>query len=131
MCLRDSLNASQLDARHEVFASEAARLAGEPSVWSDVALLKIAGRKSASPENKASAAKALDEGWAIARRRVQIMKAAGIAGDASRAAQFVAALEDADADVAAAARTAGKQLTLDPAHFAAPATDTQVGAPPL
>jgi putative membrane-bound dehydrogenase-like protein len=121
------LNASQLDSRHEVFASEAARLAGEPSVWADVALLKIAGRKTASPENKASASKALDEGWAVARRRVQIMKAAGIAGDASRAAQFVAALEDTDADVADAARKAVKQLKIDPARFAAEAKELKVG----
>ena len=121
------LNSPHLETRHDVLASEAARLNGESSLWADVGLLKVAGRKTASVEPKAAANKALDDGWAIAGRRVQILKAAAIAGDTSRAAQYVAALTDTNADVADAAQKAVQKLKIDPAKFANDAKQTKVG----
>lgn len=120
------LNSPHLETRYDVLASEAAKVEGESSQWADVGLLKVAGRKNASPEPRAAAAKALDEGWAQPKRRAQILRAAGVAGDTTRAAQFVAALQDSDADVADAARKAVRQLKIDPARYAAEAAEPKV-----
>lgn len=120
------LNSPHLETRYDVLASEAAKVLGESSQWADVGLLRVAGRKTASPEPKAGANKALDDGWANPKRRAQILRAAGVAGDATRAAQFVAALQDTDAEVSDAARKVVRQLKIDPARFAADAASPKV-----
>ena len=120
------LNSPHLETRHDVLAAEAAKVDGESSQWAEVGLLKVAGRKNAAPEPKAAASKALDEGWAHPKRRAQILRAAGVAGDTTRAAQFVAALQDPNADVAEAARKTIQQLKIDPARYAAEAAEPRM-----
>jgi len=112
------LNSPHLDARVDVFTEVASKADSDAAQWADVALIKVAARKSGSPETRAAANKALDTGWTQTARRAQILRAAATAGDASRAADFVAALKDADPAVAAAAKRTVQQLKIDPAQFA-------------
>jgi putative heme-binding domain-containing protein len=120
-------NAGKLDQVHAVFEEVAPKLDGAASQLAEGFLLKLAARKVGAPEAREAAAKSLDAGWADAKRRVQILKAAAQVGDASRATQFVAALDDADADVAKAAQETVKRLKLDPEKFRAEAAAPKVG----
>jgi putative heme-binding domain-containing protein len=90
------------------------RLHGLTGVWADAALLKLAAKKVGAPEPREMAAKSLDAGWTQPQRRMQIIRAAALADDKSRAAQLVAALTDPDAGVARAAANAVKKLKIDP-----------------
>lgn len=96
---------------------QASRLEGQPSILADAVLLKLAARKIGAPEAREASAKALDTGWSSPKRKVQIMKAASMAGESSRAAPFVVALSDPDPDVAQAAKQTVKQLRIDPSKF--------------
>ncbi|HAB16679.1 MAG TPA: HEAT repeat domain-containing protein [Verrucomicrobiota bacterium] len=120
-------NSVRLESVPDVFAEQAAKVAGEPSFLAEVALLKLAARKVGSPEVREVATKALDSGWSDPKRRVQILRAAAEARDTSRAAQFVAALEDPDSDVAQAAKETVKRLKIDPEKIRADAQSPRVG----
>ncbi len=120
-------NSPHMETRHDVLITEAARVSGEGSQWADVALLRVASRKNGSAEARTAINNALDEGWKESRRRAQILRAAAVAGDSTRAAQFVAALTDADEAVAAAAKKTIQQLKIDPAKFAEEAKAPRVG----
>ncbi|MBN9690008.1 MAG: c-type cytochrome [Verrucomicrobia bacterium] len=120
-------NAAVLDQAHEVFEQRAAQLDGEPALLAEGILLKLASRKVGSPEARDAATKSLDAGWAIPARRVQILKAAAQVRDSSRAAQFVAALNDSNPQVAAAAQETIKRLKIDPEKFRAEAQSPRVG----
>jgi putative membrane-bound dehydrogenase-like protein len=120
-------NAPKLDQVHAVFEEAAPKLDGEPSQLAEQMLLKLASRKVGAPEAREAANKALDAGWANAKRRIQILHAAAEINDSSRAAQFVAALNDADGEVAKAARETVKRLRIDPDKFRAEAKAPHVG----
>lgn len=110
---RDALLGSNALGRHvALLDSEAARLDGPRSAWADAALLAVAGSKSASPESRAEAAKVVDAAWASSPRRAQILKAIGLANRRADAEKVLAALDDADAAVAAAARQTAATLKL-------------------
>lgn len=120
-------NAAKLDQVHGVFEEAAPKLDGPPSLLAEGFLLKLAARKVGAPEAREAASKSLDTGWADANRRVQILKAAAQVGDASRAAQFVTALDDANSEVAKAAQETVKRLKIDPEKFRAEAKAPKVG----
>lgn len=120
-------NAPKLDQVHVVFEEAAARMDGQISQMADGVLLKLASRKVGSPEAREAARTALDAGWAEPRRRVQILHAAAKVGDASRAAQIVAALDDPDASVAQAAKEAVRRLRIDPEKVRASAAAKKIG----
>jgi putative heme-binding domain-containing protein len=118
--VRDAFFNSRLaENQHQFLEAEGAKASGPASLWADAALLRIAAKKAGSPEPREMAAKSLETGWADAKRRAQIIRAAIAADDKSRAAQIVAALTDADTSVAAAAADAVKRLKIDPAKVAA------------
>ncbi|MEO6245189.1 MAG: HEAT repeat domain-containing protein, partial [Opitutaceae bacterium] len=110
-----------LENHHGIVEAAAAELDGLRSTWADAALLQLSLRKFGSPEARAAATQALDEGWKDSARRVQIMRAAALSREASRAPAFVAALDDPDPAVAAAAKAAIAALKLDPAAIRAEA----------
>jgi putative heme-binding domain-containing protein len=87
----------------------------------------LGSRKVGSPEARAAANASLDAGWGDPKRRVQILRAAADVRDTSRAAQFVAALNDPDASVAAAAKETVSKLKIDPAKFLAEVSAVKVG----
>lgn len=120
-------NAAKLDQVHAVFEEAAAKMDGATAQLADGVLLKLASRKVGSPEAREAARAALDAGWAQPKRRTQILRAATRVGDASRAAQFVAALDDSDASVAEAAREAVRRLKIDPEKIRASAAAKKVG----
>lgn len=95
------------------FATEAAKLDGERSAWADAALLHLSARRFGAPEPREFARRALDEGWQDPARRAQIVRAADLGRETSRAAELVAALDDPDPRVAAAARDAVAALRID------------------
>lgn len=120
-------NAAKLDQVHAVFEEAAAKMDGPTAQLADGVLLKLASRKVGSPEAREAARAALDAGWAQPKRRVQILRAAARVGDASRAVQFVTALDDADPAVAEAARDAVKRLKIDPEKIRASAVAKKIG----
>lgn len=124
-------NASKLDQVHAVFEEAAAKMDGATAQLADGVLLKLASRKVGAPEAREAARAALDAGWAQPKRRAQILRAAARAGDASRAVQFVAALDDADASVAEAAREAVRRLKIDPEKIRATAAAKKIGELPV
>ncbi len=118
--VRDAFFSSRLvENQHQLIEAEAEKLSGPVGAWADAALLKLAAKKIGSPEPREMAGKALDAGWQHPKRREQIIRAAIIADDRSRAAQIAAALSDPEKSVAVAAADAVKKLKLDPAKLAA------------
>ena len=124
-------NAPKLDQVHGVFEGVAAEADGPASALAEAAVLRLASRKVGAPEARAAANASLDAGWAEPKRRLQILKAAAQIGDASRAAAFVAALDDADPAIAKAARETIGRLKIDPEKFRAEATAAKVGDLPV
>ena len=118
-----------LENHHAVVAAEAAKLDGLKSAWADAALLQLAARKIGSVEAREAAKHVLDEGWKIPARRAQIIRAAALGREASRAKQIVAALDDSDPAVVEAAKFAVKGLRLDPETIRAEsvANDPMIG----
>lgn len=120
-------NSSKLDQVHTVFEELAPKLDGPSSLLAEGMLLRLGARKVGSPEARAAANASLDAGWADAKRRVQILRAAGEVRDTSRAAQFVAALNDPDSEVVKVAKDTVSKLKIDPAKFLAEASAAKVG----
>ena len=118
---RAFFDSSKMILMANVFAPRASRVSGDDSMLAESALLRIASRQVGSPEGRAVATQSLDIGWAETKRRVQILKAAAQSGEASRAAQFVAALDDPNPEVAAVAKETVRRLKLDPEKFRAEA----------
>ncbi len=102
-----------LENHHRYFEAEAAKMDGLTSAWADAALLQLAARRFGAPEARERAKFALDEGWKQPARRAQIIRAAALGREASRAPAIVAAAADADPAVAAAAKAAIASLKLD------------------
>ena len=111
-----------LETHHRFFGQEAAKLNGDTSVWADAALLHIAARKFGSVEPRAYATQQLDDGWQNPARRAQIIKAAALGRESSRAAAIVQALADPDPAVAAAAKATVATLKIDAEEIRANAT---------
>jgi putative heme-binding domain-containing protein len=124
-------NAPKLDQVHGVFEAVAAEAEGPASALAETAVLRLASRKVGAPEARAAANASLDAGWSQPKRRLQILKAAAQIGDASRAAAFVAALDDADPTIAKTARETIGRLKIDPDKFRAEAKATKVGDLPI
>jgi putative membrane-bound dehydrogenase-like protein len=104
---------SALENHYRYFATEAAKTTGDTAVWADAALLHLAARKFGVVEARTFAAEQLDAGWKQPARRAQIIRAAALGREASRATAIVAALDDPDPAVAAAAKSAVATLKLD------------------
>ncbi len=103
-----------LENHHAFFEAEAAKVDGLTSQWADAGLLHLALRKFGSPEAREGARKALDEGWKDPARRAQIIRAAALGREASRAPAIIAALDDSNADVVNAAKSTVAALKLEP-----------------
>ena len=114
-----------LENQHRVVIAQAARQDGAASEWADASLLHLANRKFGAPEAREAAKAALDAGWAEPARRAQIIRAAALGRDSSRATAIVAAFDDPDPTVAEVARTAAKALKLDPEAIRADANSQE------
>ena len=124
---RAVLTSRQLPQLARVLASVAASVNGPSSLLAEQLLLKVASGRLTPVEDRTVASQSLDAGWAEPRRRLQILRAAAEVGDASRAAQFVAALNDGDAEVARQARETVRRLKINPEKFQAEAAAPRLG----
>lgn len=104
---------SALENHSALLVAAAARQDGLVSTWADAALLHLSNRRFGAPEARERARLALDEGWKQPARRAQIIRAAALGREGSRSAAIVAALQDADAGVASAAKAAVASLKID------------------
>jgi putative membrane-bound dehydrogenase-like protein len=109
------MNSTKLDSQHAVLTAEAAKMNDTTSVLADAALLKIADRKSASPEAREAAKAALENGWNEAKRRAQILRAVQAAEYRPYKDKVLLAMDDTNKEVAKAAKAAANTLKLDPA----------------
>lgn len=105
-------NAPKLENHHQLVEQVAEKLSGAASLYADAALLNLANRKTGSPESIQLSQKALDAGWADAKRRKQIVDAIGLIKHTPSAAKVVAALNDSDPVVKKAAENAAKTMRL-------------------
>ena len=112
---------TQLDNQHAVFEKLAIELNGKTSVFADVALIRIAGRKFGSPEPRDNARLALEAGLQESNRALQIMEAMRLSGDSTFASQLLPLLNGPDPEVAKAAKQTFGVLKLDPAKLSAAA----------
>ena len=105
-------NAPKLENHHQLVEQAAEKLSGAASLYADAALLHLASRKTGSPESIQLSQKALDAGWADAKRRKQIVDAIGLIKHTPSAAKVIAALNDSDPAVKKAAENAAKTMRL-------------------
>ena len=106
------LAAPKLENHHQLLEDEAVKLDGGSSLWADAALLTLSNRKSGSPEARELSQKALDQGWADMKRRVQILKAIQAIKFHGLDDLVRTAMTDADATVAATATATATTLML-------------------
>ena len=105
-------SAPKLENVHQAMEAAAAKV-GEPTApWAEAALLNLASRTTGSPEAREMSLKALDAGWADAKRRVQIIRAADKSKSHAIDAKILAVMDDADKEVAKAAKQAANSLKL-------------------
>ena len=107
------LTAPKLENVHQALEAEAAKAGTPAAAWADAALLSLAARKSGSPEAREMSQKALDAGWADAKRRVQIINAAVKTKSHGVDDKILAATTDSDKQVAKTAQNAVKSLKIE------------------
>lgn len=117
------LNSTFVEKQLATLTAEAAKAAGDTSLWADTALLRIHDRLKDKQKGKAEIAAAFDAGWADAKRRVQLIEASIGANKKTLAPKILAAVNDTDKAVAAAAKKAVDRLKLE----AGPATGPLIG----
>lgn len=106
------LNAPKLENVHQAMEAEAAKVGAPTAVWAEAALLSLAARKTGSPEAREMSQKALDAGWADAKRRFQIINTAVKIKSHVMDDKILAAISDSDPRVVNAAQNAVKNLKL-------------------
>ncbi|MCB1277035.1 discoidin domain-containing protein [Prosthecobacter sp.] len=106
-------NAPKLENHHQLVEQIAEKVDGKTSLYADAALLNLANRKSGSPESIQLSQKALDAGWADAKRRKQIVEAIGLIKHMPSAGKVLTALNDPDPVVKKAADNAAKSMRLN------------------
>jgi putative heme-binding domain-containing protein len=106
------LSAPKLENVHQAFETEATKIGTPTAGWAEAALLSLAARKTGSPEAREMSQKALDAGWADAKRRLQIINAAVKTKSHSVDEKILAATTDSDVSVSKAAQNAVKSLKL-------------------
>ncbi|WAC21185.1 hypothetical protein OVA24_07285 [Luteolibacter sp. SL250] len=107
------LDSQKLENHHHALEEEAAKVGTPAARWADAALLKLSARKDGTPESRAAATNALDEGWKDTKRRVQILRAVAQLKHNHYADKVLAALDDPDKEVAKVAQNAAKGMKLE------------------
>lgn len=104
--------APKLENHHQLVEQVAEKLEAPTSRFADSALLYLAARTTGSPESRELSKKALDHGWQDAKRRIQIIDAISAVKHTASAPRVLAALDDPDPKVKAAAERAAKAMRL-------------------
>ncbi|TWT91515.1 DUF7133 domain-containing protein [Stieleria varia] len=103
-----------LEQHTAVFVENAEAPGIEASVWADAALLVIASRNNASPEMRAMAEQSITAGWKEQSRRKQLIRAAVRINNHSIDEQIWLAQDDPDTSISELARSAVRQLKIQP-----------------
>ena len=123
------LESPYLDGMAPRLIERAAALDDPEAVSADALLLKLAARRIGDSDVSGAAAQALDAGWTgDPKRRVQIIKAAALIRDTSRALQIADASTESDATVAEAAKAAVQQIGIKADEIRAEAALPRVGS---
>ena len=117
------LNSTLVEKQSATLLAEAAKTAGETSLWADTALLRIHDRLKDKQPRKAEISAAFDAGWAEPKRRAQLIEASVAANKKTLANKILVAATDADKTVASAAKKAIDRLKLE----TTPATGPLIG----
>jgi putative heme-binding domain-containing protein len=104
------IQAPKLENYHTYLETEAAKVNGAESLWAEVGVIALAGRKRGSPESREQAGKSLEAGWAKPARKVQILQAIARGEFRGELARVEAALDDPDPKVNGAAQEAAKKV---------------------
>ena len=108
------LASPKLENHHQLLEVEAEKLGTPTAQWADMALLNLSARTTGSPESRELSGKALDAGWQHdVKRRAQILKAVASLKHNPYADKVLAALDDPDKAVAAAAQNAARAMKLE------------------
>ena len=108
------MSAPKLENHHQLVEDAAVKQLGKPvGIWADAALISLSTRKSGAPESRELSAKALDAGWQIPQRRIQIISGAGEVKSLAYADKIIAALDDPDKAVAAQAKIIAGRMKLE------------------
>lgn len=114
------LNSTQLTTHLRWLEAEAARVNGAPSRWADAALIRVADRARSGPKPGqvqvfGPVETTLESAWSAPApaRRTQLIEASVLASRKLYAEKILAAVNDPDPTVAAAARQAVRHLRLE------------------
>lgn len=103
------LNGPKLENVH----LELEKIAAETNeLWANAGVLALASRKKGSPESIEMSAKALDVAWTNPKQQMALIQAAGLLKNHTLDARIVVAMTDSNAEIAKAAKQAGKQLEI-------------------
>ena len=105
-------SAPKLENVHQALETAAANVGSPTAPWAEAALLTLAARQTGSPEAREMSQKALDAGWADAKRRFQIINAAVKIKSHAMDDKIMAAINDSDKRVVNAAQNAIQSLKL-------------------
>ena len=106
------LQSPKLENHHQLMEKEVEKVGTPSALWAEAALLKLSDAKSGSPEAREMAGKSLEAGWALPARRAQIIHAVAVSKHQPYADKVLAAADDADPAVQAAANEALKEMKL-------------------
>ena len=110
------LDAPTLENHHLLVEELSSKDLAEPSTyWANAALLTLASRKSGSPESIEMTGKTLDLGWKNPTQRILLIQAAAELKNRMLDDRIRVALNDADPEVAKAAKSAAKALKIQAA----------------
>ncbi|MEZ5324785.1 MAG: ThuA domain-containing protein [Verrucomicrobiales bacterium] len=108
------LGAPKLENHHLALETYATEHPDSPAVlWTDAGLLALAARDSGSPESREMSLKAIDQAWESPQRRVNLINAAVKSRSRLLNERILASVDDADQDIATAAKAASKDLRLE------------------
>jgi putative membrane-bound dehydrogenase-like protein len=107
------LNAPKLENHHLALEKAAEDRASPFATWADAGLLALAARTAGSPESREMSRQAIDRGWQIPARRIDLMKTAVKIKSNVLNDRIVVALDDPDQTVAKAAQAAANSLKLE------------------
>ncbi len=107
-------DAPKLENVHQLMEEEAANTGSPTAAWAEAALIHLASRTSGSPESREMSMKALEKGWDDAKRRIQIIRAAGKAKKHLLDDKILAATADSNPVIAKAAKETVNTLKIKP-----------------
>ncbi|EMI18046.1 heme-binding protein [Rhodopirellula maiorica SM1] len=106
------INAPHLDTQTSSMVTIQSSTNSNTAFWAEAALIAVASRSNASPENRELAKQTIDDAWQNANRRVRLMQAAATIENHLLDAEILAARSDANVTIADTAKAIVKQMKI-------------------